>query len=150
MTTSGGVQCWGDNFTADFGNGGPPASQTRLAQVTGLTSGVTAVSAGANDACALTSGGALWCWGAVGQDDGGLSFVPVQIPGITDNVTSVSVGDNYACAVVAGGVDCWADSEFGPAPAPMAVAGLPSGVFTAVSVSRSRRCMRRSESTAFS
>ena len=63
VMTAGGVKCWGSNLYGQLGTGrrrigAPPVD------VIGL-SGVTAVDAGGdNGSCALTSGGAVKCWGS--------------------------------------------------------------------------------------
>jgi hypothetical protein len=62
-------------------------------QVSGLTSGVTAVSAGNDFACALTASGGVDCWGyeSLG-DNNSHSSVPVQVSGLASGVTMVSAG----------------------------------------------------------
>jgi alpha-tubulin suppressor-like RCC1 family protein len=70
LLTGGSVQCWGYNNDGELGDGtatgpqtcsGIPCSLTPVV-VSGL-SGVTAISAGTNAACALLSGGSVECWG---------------------------------------------------------------------------------------
>ena len=80
-------------------------------QVSGLTEGVTAISAGEFHSCAVVNGAAK-CWGfnKVGQlgdgnpDDSG---VAVQVEGLTSNVTTISAGRAHSCAVVGGAAMCW-------------------------------------------
>ena len=62
LLTTGAVKCWGDNT---YGQVGDNTTDTRLTptQVDGLTSGVTAISAGLYHVCALLSTGAVECWG---------------------------------------------------------------------------------------
>jgi alpha-tubulin suppressor-like RCC1 family protein len=106
-------------------------------QVTGLTSGATAISVGNNYACAVVSGG-VKCWGNNGF---GASMVPEPVTGLTSGVTAVSVGDNTACAVVGGAAQCWGSGAFGQlgnglkmdSAIPVAVSTLTSGV-TSISV----------------
>jgi hypothetical protein len=120
--------------------------------VTGLENGVTAISVGGVDACAVTAGGAVQCWGdntygQLGFDPMTLAFsaVPVTVPGLTSGVKAVSVGDGAACALTAGGqVTCWGNAwSWGsavPLPwGPVPVAGLSGGV-TAVSVTGNDGC----------
>ncbi len=67
---SGQAFCWGFNGYGQLGNVGLPIgdSGSPLA-VTGLTSGVASMAAGANHACAINTAGAISCWGdnALGQ-----------------------------------------------------------------------------------
>ena len=62
VTTSGGLECWGFNAYGQIGNGTTTDSATPL-DVTGLTSGVSAVAIGFGHTCAVTTAGGLKCWG---------------------------------------------------------------------------------------
>ena len=63
VTTSAGiVQCWGYNQQGQLGNGSVTNSAVPVA-VIGLSGPVTALAAGAYNTCALTSAGAVQCWG---------------------------------------------------------------------------------------
>ena len=99
----------------------------------------TAISAGADDACALLSTGGVNCWGynEAGQlgdgnnVDGNLT--PVAVSGLT-NAAAITVGGDDACALLStGGVECWGANNVGQlgigtttgAYTPVAVRGLP-------------------------
>jgi alpha-tubulin suppressor-like RCC1 family protein len=144
VTTSGDVQCWGDNSSGELGNGTTASTSDVPVQVTGFPSAVTAVSVGTTSACALTVGGSVWCWGtgSDGQLGNGMSkasTAPVQVTGLTSGVTAISVGSNYACAVASGAVECWGQNGFGTSNVPAQVMGLTSGA-TAVSVGFDAAC----------
>ena len=107
LTTAGGVKCWGANYNGELGVDTEPV-QTVPADVTGLTSGVTAVAAGSNHTCALTSVGAVKCWGSnefgqLGDGTNTNSTAPVNVIGHTTGVVAISSGADHACAVSAGG-----------------------------------------------
>ncbi len=91
------------------------------------------VSAGRNYACAVTSSGRVWCWGADGRGEIGVDpkdvttcsdgqpcrAAPAEVAGITD-VRSISVGNTIVCAVKTDDtVHCWGSNsggELGHAP----------------------------------
>lgn len=140
VTTGGAAWCWGNNFYGQLGDG---TSADRLApvQVSGLTSGMQAVDAGGHHTCALTTGGAVRCWGynefgQLGNGSTALSTVPAQVTGLTGGVTAISGGYVHTCASHNGAARCWGyntDGQLGDGSttgrlAPVQVSGLTSGV----------------------
>ena len=125
---SGKVQCWGDNFFGQLGNGTNTSSSSPVdvSSAAGFTnSGVTDVSARNNTACAIQSK-VLYCWGhnvfgSLGNGTTTASNVPVKVSSVTggfqnNNVDAVAVGNTHTCAIEGGVVYCWgrdADSQLG-------------------------------------
>lgn len=118
LTTAGAVRCWGDGFFGQIGNG-DDGGETTPQQVTGMTSGIAAISAGFAHTCALSTSGGLRCWGlnAYGQIGDGTDTqrnAPVNVSGLTSGVASVSAGAFHTCALLtAGGTRCWGDNTTG-------------------------------------
>ncbi len=63
VTTGGGVLCWGWNVDGQLGDGQACGATCPVpVQVSGLTSGVSSVSAGSFHTCARLTTGAVKCW----------------------------------------------------------------------------------------
>ena len=141
LTAAGGLKCWGYGAQGQLGNGST-ATQPTPVDVTGLTSGVAAVAAGAFHTCALTTAGGMKCWGRgdLGQLGDGTTFfrqVPVDVSGLASGVSSIALGWDHSCAITtAGGLKCWGynsngqlgDGTNADKSSPVDVAGLASGV----------------------
>jgi hypothetical protein len=134
LTRTGAVKCWGYNGHDELGVG---AGSSELPfsfiprGVSGLTGGVTAISAGVRHSCALTSGGGVKCWGvnyggALGDGTEDRHFAPVDVAGLSTGVKAVVAGYDRSCAVLeTGAVKCWG-TDYGLTP--VDVPGLSSGV----------------------
>ena len=121
ITAGGGVQCWGANFYGMLGDG-TTTNRDVAVDVTGLQSGVVAIAAGNFHTCAVTTAGALKCWGydvlgAVGNGHVCADFrckTPMDVTGLGSGVAAVSGGGQFTCALTTGGaVKCWGDNREG-------------------------------------
>jgi predicted outer membrane repeat protein len=142
LIAGGGVKCWGRNdFYAQLGDGTLTNRLTPV-DVSGLTSGVSAIAAGNSNTCALTAGGGVKCWGINGQGelgDGTLTnrTTPVDVSGLTSGVNALTTGASHSCVLTpGGGVKCWGynmegglgDGANTNRTSPVDVSGLASGV----------------------
>ncbi|MEA2610160.1 MAG: hypothetical protein QOJ75_2403, partial [Chloroflexota bacterium] len=128
VASNGTAWCWGSNDHGQLGDG-TTLERHRPVQVTrtgGLyLTGIVAISAGANDTCALTAGGSAWCWGA--NDRGQLGdgstvdrHAPVRVTraagvnlaGVTTISTAAWAG--HTCSTTSGGAAwCWGSNGHG-------------------------------------
>jgi alpha-tubulin suppressor-like RCC1 family protein len=119
LLDTGAVQCWGRNDVGQLGNGLSTDSSIPV-NVTGLSSGVTALSAGHfYHTCALLDSGGVRCWGenVSGQLGDGTTTnrpTPVDVSGLASGVISVSSGGYHSCTALAGGnMMCWGLNDSG-------------------------------------
>ncbi len=152
LTTAGAVHCWGDNGIGQLGDGTTTQRTTPVA-VTGLGAGVAAIAAGSNHSCALTTAGAVHCWGSNGNGqlgDGSTTSqsTPVAVSGLDSGVAAIAAGNSHTCALTtAGAVLCWGfngsgqlgDGSTTQRTTPVAVSGLGSGV-AAIAAGRHHSC----------
>src|ERR1700735_976713 len=186
LTTAGAVKCWGYNAVGALGDGTttgpeecgeyPIACSTVPVPVTGLQSGVSAIAAGWEHACALLDTGEVKCWGSNGDGtlgDGTTTDsstpVTVQLPSGA-KVPEIATGGGYqTCALMSeGGVLCWGSNRTGqlgdgsyggprqcgkeevPCSAVPVEVQLPAGVTaTAVTVGEAHSCALTSEGGAY-
>lgn len=120
--STGLVYCWGDNGSVPdqtFGRlgTGDTGSRTSPALVSNL-SDVARVHAGRAHTCALTTQGAVWCWGdndfgQMGTGDTAASTFPVELAAF-NYVRELSLGANHTCAIDrARDVWCWGRNDRG-------------------------------------
>jgi alpha-tubulin suppressor-like RCC1 family protein len=119
ITTAGAAYCWGSNAYGQLGIGGQaPASRPARVGIEGVV--FTSISAGDSHTCAVTSGGAVYCWGSnaggklgAGGPPGGGHTVPTLVAGRVA-FRSVSAGYFHTCGVARDGTTyCWGRNEQG-------------------------------------
>jgi len=113
----------------------------------------TAIAAGWDHTCAITTAGAVMCWGdnqygQLGNGSTKNSSVPVAVTSLASGVAAVAAGGDHTCALTtAGTVMCWGDGKSGDlgdaliseSNVPVPVKGLPSKV-TAIAAGQYHTC----------
>jgi alpha-tubulin suppressor-like RCC1 family protein len=113
----GALWCWGDNGFGQLGDG-TTTDRSMPVPVTGLSSGVIAVSLGLWHSCAITGDGAGWCWGRgpegqLGNGEETTESAPVPVADL-GAMTQIALGDLFACAVYADdSIRCWGNNGTG-------------------------------------
>jgi len=96
----GGVVCWGDNRSGQFGSGLPPpgglSSIPEIDDARDLAQG--------DATCALLRQGGVRCWGSSN------SVVDRAKPAIT-GADALAVGGTHACVLLAGAALCWGQND---------------------------------------
>ncbi len=123
VTQGGKLQCWGSARYGRLGNG---SSQTYAGSlfpidVVGMKADVASVAAGGDRTCALSSKGAVTCWGRwkpgrplSDAQPTEITATPLEIAGLERGVDAITVGHAHACALMHGGnVKCWGWNERG-------------------------------------
>lgn len=142
IVPGGGVKCWGSNTSGQVGDGTSGNTRITPTNVVGLTSGVTSITLGSSHACALTSAGAVKCWGhniygQVGSGSTTPSNVSTPITVFASGIVAVKAGGVHTCVLTSsGGVKCWGNNTWGAVGdgtytarySPVDVVGLTSGV----------------------
>jgi alpha-tubulin suppressor-like RCC1 family protein len=141
LLVSGGVECWGSNYSGQLGDGTTTERHSPVT-VSGLSTGVRAITAGGEHTCALLDGGGIECWGdnregELGDGTKTSRNSPVAVSGLSSGVKAIAAGVDDTCAVLStGAARCWggnADGEIGDGTqvsraTPVPVANLRSGV----------------------
>ena len=118
LLTDDSVKCWGHNGRDQLGTDTNGDEQWEPTTVADLPDGVTTLTAGLYHTCALTTSGAVWCWGdnsaaQLGDDQAEVqSATPIQVPGVS-GATGLSAGAIHTCVVVGDGVKCWGTNYSG-------------------------------------
>lgn len=141
VAADGSMRCWGWNPFGGLGDGTTIDRPAPVA-VIGLSGAVVAESAGPYHTCAVTTAGAVQCWGGnqYGQLGDGTTthrLAPVTVVGLESGVAAVAASFYHTCALTEGGaVLCWGanfggrlgDGTTTESHTPVAVSGLGSGV----------------------
>ena len=128
-TSAGNVYCWGVNDQGQLGDNTLITRETPVEVLgvggVGNLSGIVSITVGDAHACAVTSAGAVYCWGSdlsgqLGDNNPGVEEnTPVQVLGVgavgtLSGITQVSALDSSTCALSSqGNVYCWGNNSSG-------------------------------------
>jgi Alpha-tubulin suppressor and related RCC1 domain-containing proteins len=113
---SGAAMCFNRNYDGQLGNKTTTDTGTLAVQVSGLTSGVKAIAAGAHHSCAIDSADQVLCWGNSASGQAGTTSSRVTSPYLVKAyglAAQVSAGTTNTCiAKVGGGTHCWGSNPY--------------------------------------
>ena len=116
----GAVSCWGSNMNGALGIGtsiGPDDPSTKTSSMKPIAAAIAdakSVSLGALHGCAVTTTGAIKCWGSdnKGQIANG-TLIPISVPNVA-GAAAIAAADETTCVVLADGTaKCWGDNSSG-------------------------------------
>ena len=106
------VSCWGENDKGQLARSLTSVGDSTPKPAVGLSS-ITQLALGHSHGCALTSAGAVLCWGDNGQGQLGngtttSTATPTAVPSLTSGVSQIAAGGLTTCALLATGeARCW-------------------------------------------
>jgi len=117
ISSSGSMYCWGWNTNGQLGDG---TNVNRFApvMVSGMSSSVTAITAGYVHTCAIKSGGVLFCWGGnanyqVGEGTSSTTDRRTPYMTISSDMITVTAGYYHTCAILSNNVvKCWGHNAY--------------------------------------
>ena len=151
LTNAGGVKCWGQNSTGQLGDGTTTDRDYVPVDVSGLTSGVIAIEAGAvahvraDDEQRRQVLGLERLRPDRRQHDDAAATRRSTSVGLTSGVSAIAVGQYHSCALVGGGVKCWGWNDYGQVGDNSSDAATDAGQRQR---SRERRCRQSPRATA--
>jgi alpha-tubulin suppressor-like RCC1 family protein len=122
ITETSTVKCWGWNAYGQLGNGTTDNDGSNVpVDVINLNDPIESIEAGNSHACAVTTGGAAYCWGengygqiGNGESDGFIPASATLVNGLSSGVRVVSAGYIHSCALMTSGqVKCWGSNNRG-------------------------------------
>ena len=166
LTSGSAAYCWGAGGSGQLGNGTTTAAQSTPVAVSGSLT-LSSITAGGSFACARTSAGVAYCWGAGGSGQLGngtttaAQSTPVAVSGSL-NLSQISAGSATACGLTStSAAYCWGAGGSGQlgngtttaaqdTPVAVTATGVLSGVtLTQVSVGGTAVCGLGSVASAY-
>ncbi len=110
LTANGNVLCWGRNDLGLIGDGKPrPLNSFRSPEQISVNESFVSVSTGDDFACAVSTSGDVWCWGASwgNGDPDNLSTSKPFVVRRAVGVGQVAAGRLGTCVLTTTQIDCW-------------------------------------------
>jgi len=156
VLTTGDVECWGDNFDGELGDGTTTDSFTPVSVALAGGAHATSLALGSDHSCARLTSGNVQCWGSntygqLGRDTSaetapyGPNLVTLAATITNDGLVA---GSQFTCAITGAGVQCWGlnnDGQLGVGdyslhPLPTVVTSLNGATVTALAAGSDYAC----------